>query len=444
MRRKALAYDTQLICGTKSVSYAGTGAYGVLQISFMYETVYRYTGSWQVSIYSKPLDKLTFDDIKALKDEGAQENIRLEFKGSHVAKHEMLKKLCSFANTYGGYLVIGIEEDGKGNIKSLSGVPLKNSYDQTIVQWCWTEIYPPIRPVISPAVPHKDDPGKVFYVIHVPESQESPHFINGRRGAYVRVMEYSQRFEPRLATYEEIRLLADRRERAKLLRDSIVQGATERCEYTMRTWHRNSSSDEYERAARRTILVTPTFTPTPIARVETLFHSAKFNTLGVRGFSQGYPRYGSGPKAVPGGIAFFDRREDGYTEIQSTGLVFYRELVTEDWDDHFKKGTIDSKYSAVMFIKVCQYASQLYRLLGFYGNVTVRAIFSSVKGRCWAINHDYVLRNSEIVFERQLPAAHLGESLCSLATEYLFEVHWALGVSDHHLAKEIVGELCRI
>lgn len=101
-----------------------------------------------MSIFSKQIHQLNFQDIKQLLLEGAEENIRLEFKREYPGKSNLLKKLSSFANTYGGYLILGVEEDGRGKVKSLPGVEPINRFDQSVIQWCFDEIYPPIIPFV--------------------------------------------------------------------------------------------------------------------------------------------------------------------------------------------------------------------------------------------------------------------------------------------------------
>ena len=84
-------------------------------------------------ILSKPIRDITHADIKSLVASGVPEGERMEFKrelpaegtgeqdpwmsgqkriGSH-AKNKILKEVVSFANAYGGVLVLGIEEDEK-------------------------------------------------------------------------------------------------------------------------------------------------------------------------------------------------------------------------------------------------------------------------------------------------------------------------------------------
>ena len=80
-----------------------------------------------MDFFSKSVSDLNTDDLTALLDGGAQENVRLEFKRQVPSRNETLKKLSPMANTYGGYLVIGAEENGSGVLKALPGVePQKN------------------------------------------------------------------------------------------------------------------------------------------------------------------------------------------------------------------------------------------------------------------------------------------------------------------------------
>lgn len=60
-----------------------------------------------MSIFSKPLSQLDAVDLQELLTDRAVENARLEFKVQVPTKDDTLKKLSSFANTFGGYMVIG-------------------------------------------------------------------------------------------------------------------------------------------------------------------------------------------------------------------------------------------------------------------------------------------------------------------------------------------------
>jgi hypothetical protein len=178
-------------------------------------------------LYSKPISKITSEDLGELLIEAAIENVRLEFKRELPDKDELIKKLSSFANTYGGWLVIGAEANSKdGKIKGLPGVEKVDGYKQKITQWCFNNISPPIDITISDPSPSPQDPSRFCYVLYVSESELSPHFLNGRKGIYIRTDEFSQLFEPRLATLDEILHLTKRRQaildRARMLKERAI------------------------------------------------------------------------------------------------------------------------------------------------------------------------------------------------------------------------------
>jgi hypothetical protein len=112
-------------------------------------------------------------DLQGLISDNAVENVRLELKSAIPNKDELLKKLSSFANTFGGILLIGAKADSKdGRIQDLP---------------------------------------QVCYVIFVAESDVAPHFLNNRKGVWVRTDEFSARFDHQLADENELKHLLDRR-----------------------------------------------------------------------------------------------------------------------------------------------------------------------------------------------------------------------------------------
>src|SRR6266699_162484 len=188
-----------------------------------------------MSIFNKSITTLATADLQELLTEQAVENIRLEFKSIPPLKDEMLKKLSSFANTYGGYVIVGAMEDGKGRLQSLPGVAPINGYRQQIVQWCYDGVWPPLEVFVSDPIPTPQDATKVYYVIEVPLSAETPHFLNGRKGVYVRTDEFSQRFEPQLATWEELSHLSDRRAILVQRREALTSRSIDRFDTYVRT-----------------------------------------------------------------------------------------------------------------------------------------------------------------------------------------------------------------
>jgi len=182
-----------------------------------------------VSIYQTPLDRLQWSDVHELLNQQAVENSRLEFKSTMPAKDELLKKLSSFANTFGGYLLIGVKAGSEdGRIESIPGVVEQSNLKQTVIQWCTEGVHPPLNPEVSGAIPVAESTDQVVYVVSIQESSEAPHFLNGRKGVYVRTNEYSKRFEARFATQPELLNMLERRRIVEQRREALLGRARAR------------------------------------------------------------------------------------------------------------------------------------------------------------------------------------------------------------------------
>jgi len=90
-------------------------------------------------------------------------------------------------------------------------VDVQAGYKQKIIQWCSDGAYAPLTVEVSDPIPTPAADGRVCYVISTQESDVAPHFLNGRKGVWVRTDEYSSRYEQRLADETELRHLLDRR-----------------------------------------------------------------------------------------------------------------------------------------------------------------------------------------------------------------------------------------
>lgn len=184
-----------------------------------------------MSIFTKPLSELRSGDLLELVSDGAVENIRLEFKSEVPNKDETLKKLSSFANTFGGFMVVGAKaSSADARIQDVSGVDEQPGYKQKLIQWSFEAAVPPLSLEVSDPIPVPSGSGKVCYVIYTPESDTAPHFLNGRKGVWIRTDEFSARFEARLADERELRQLLDRRSSIRARRASLAERARKRFE----------------------------------------------------------------------------------------------------------------------------------------------------------------------------------------------------------------------
>lgn len=114
-----------------------------------------------------------------------KENIRLEFKRHLSSSHRIARTLAAFANTLGGIILIGVNDDGK-----IVGVPsefrevskIEDATDR-LVEPALTISYETLTP-----------DGRMVLVVSVSESNEKPHYVlneAGKRTIYVRAKDKS-------------------------------------------------------------------------------------------------------------------------------------------------------------------------------------------------------------------------------------------------------------
>ena len=65
-----------------------------------------------ILINNKEFSKLRFTDIeKFLYDYDEEESFFVELKSSSVTTKDLIKEICAFSNTFGGYVFLGVEDN---------------------------------------------------------------------------------------------------------------------------------------------------------------------------------------------------------------------------------------------------------------------------------------------------------------------------------------------
>jgi predicted HTH transcriptional regulator len=126
---------------------------------------------------------MKLNDLKLLIDEG--EGFALEFKRKVSTPVKIAKTLMSFANTKGGIVLFGVDDD-----HSIVGVGSEKEEMELIQTAASLYCDPPLEPIID-TVPYK---GRDVVVVTVEESDQKPHYLNvndeensGGTRVYIRV-----------------------------------------------------------------------------------------------------------------------------------------------------------------------------------------------------------------------------------------------------------------
>lgn len=153
-----------------------------------------------------PLDSITADDIENFCMRNPTESAQLEFKGgvpddshnpspwtsvntrlSKFAKQRLLKEIVALANSYGGLLILGIDEDDEGRASSVSPVPACSRLEKTIEDVIRDSVDPQINGIEMRTVPFPEGSDEGVLIIRIPQSRFRPHRSNADKEIYARI-----------------------------------------------------------------------------------------------------------------------------------------------------------------------------------------------------------------------------------------------------------------
>lgn len=126
--------------------------------------------------------QLTFAHLKAMVEERLEETIRLDFKRElpDTGKNDDLARaIASMANSDGGVIVYGIEEDRDGRASALRPFDVGKSAERVVLV-AGSVLDEPLSLSNVYSIPDESDPESGYLVIDIPKSERSPHIIDGR------------------------------------------------------------------------------------------------------------------------------------------------------------------------------------------------------------------------------------------------------------------------
>jgi len=94
------------------------------------------------------------------------ENIQCEFKRKFSTPEKISREMIAFANTKGGYLIFGVDDD-----KKIVGVESEKETVELVKEATLNYCQPPLEYTIQ----YKEIEGKEIVIISIPESNNKPH-----------------------------------------------------------------------------------------------------------------------------------------------------------------------------------------------------------------------------------------------------------------------------
>ncbi|HEV8416957.1 MAG TPA: ATP-binding protein [Bryobacteraceae bacterium] len=386
-----------------------------------------------MSIFTKSLSKLESTDLQELLDQKAVENARLEFKLLVPNKEETLKKLSSFANTFGGLMVIGAQADSSdGRIQALPGVDVEAGYKQKVIQWSFDGASPPLLVEVSDPIPSPAGNGKVCYVCSTPESDVAPHFLNGRRGIWVRTDEFSARFEARLADETELQHLLDRRKWVRDNRARLLDRARRRFKIHAATIPKD---EKKEFPSLVELCIAPRFPSRPLCQPEALKSNITTCFISWRGIHFPDP-------TMPilsqheSAIVLNATKDPSMLESNVWGMNFYGALISGEANFGTPAGIHTFQFVGFMLLFI-RHSGKMLETMGYSGPIIIETFLSSILGVPWLrFSEAYAYKGPEseldddVVFSISTTSEGLREKPDGVVMEVLRSVMFAVNSAD--------------
>ncbi len=181
---------------------------------------------------------MTIQDVKIFCDKQVREGINLDYKRDLTSK-SLLKTMAAFANTRGGFIIVGVDDEDDRPKLPVEGIAWKESLPLSVTSMIVDNMYPYLSVDVHVCKPEND---KTFVLIYVPESHEAPHWLLNRTELYVRRADRAGHTHwESFATDGEWEFLRNKRERSVELRNQALEAVKDIFEAENRTDRSRSS-----------------------------------------------------------------------------------------------------------------------------------------------------------------------------------------------------------
>lgn len=322
----------------------------------------------------KSIHELEEADILALREKEIGESRVLDYKremytSGDADKRDLACDISAFANSSGGFLIVGVECDEEANKPTeITGIDKSNA-ESRIESVCLDRIDEPLSHGrdyrLQPVSLSSSD--RVVLVIQVFESLRAPHIVSFQKQRYFYVRHGKQN---RPADINDIRAIFEK-----------VHGYMSRAESFIverKPHHRNPNGDGFGWI---------TFSIVPLAMAKTLV-KVDHETLSWFRRTALHPRasFGGFPTAgnlQPSKIGFSYIEKASTSKIRSRVDVFRNGCVELGIEVNSERGDdriIPTRWLAWTLLAALHFAGQLYQFCQYYGDVRILLRFSDAQG----------------------------------------------------------------
>jgi hypothetical protein len=327
-------------------------------------------------IYRKPILDISWDDVDAFCQYRTPEGAYLDYKEDFPAHLE--KTMSAMANTFGGLILIGVEEDDeKKPVLPIKGIPFQRGLSERVTNIILSNIVPPVFPEIQVC---KNQTGtNAVIVIRIPQSHQAPHAMAGNTRVYLRTGDLNNPEE--LAALDQVAWLTDNRNKSVVLREQLYTQAEARYEsFRNRVMPALRPTDLLPISSSLSLSACPTYPKntfkTPPELLET---PQRIQVTDYYGTTDVFPPreklLHSGPTTIVQDgvilVSTLPRERILFTEISCFGLYFFKQLLrrvqASDGRNYLYAGELLARIDEFL-----DSAGKFFEEIGYWGNLDLR------------------------------------------------------------------------
>lgn len=338
-----------------------------------------------MSLLTKPLHQISWEDVKAFSEQQIAESAILDYKEDFPKTLE--KTFSAMANTLGGVVLIGIEEDSENKpILPIKGIRFDRGLSERVMNVILSNITPPFMPEVQPVV---DSTGqRAVVVVRILQSHQTPHAIAANTEVYYRTG--SQNQPEALASIDRIGWLIDGRKKSENLRESLYGHAEVRLRslYEAALNEHGTGGEAIEGLVQGTLKISscPHYPrekfKSPPEMMEVFLKSRVVNYWRDDTYFPIPSDTGKIRIVQDGLISQFSQAKGEplmyYTELNCYGLYFYKQIIVQK-DAKIGKFI----YSNKIFARLDQFfdsAVKYYEQLGYWGELECQIHLDDIQG----------------------------------------------------------------
>ncbi len=397
-------------------------------------------------LFTKEIEKITYQDVVDFCSQQNKETIHLDYKQKIAGN--LVKTIAAMANTWGGLIVIGVEdEDSKPKIPAI-GIPYKEYLREQINNLILGNVTPPLFPEIQ--VCPSENNKRAFIIIRVLQSNLTPHAIKNNTKVYIRTDTSNEPEE--LTSIDKVLWLVEKRRKSTELKDGFFKRAEERF------------SALCNKAGRNIEHTNTIFAMSPLYPFEILVDYKNLEQeiprkITVHGWGHSFPFYmriqGGMNPTKDGTYGFFINDRSGYIfyeELNHYGFFYHREdlrLRKKDEEGPLAHHALlwEILTKTDMFFDAM---NKLYSELGYWGLLELKISLNKLKdvtfgdlpaprGYTKFDNITVAPIDHRLEFTKIISFQELKEKRILLVMDLVKEISWAIGFS--HIKPETIEKL---